>query len=128
MSFISKLLGVAVTAGATVAAMKVADKYKKNNPEGVQPAEGQEKAGVNEMLDEVGKAATEVYNDAAAAVKQTAEKAKEMAPDVIDKVRQTAKNAVESITGKDSVTVEQQEEEQAPEQPEEPAQDTEKTE
>ena len=30
MGFFSRLLGIGLTAGATVAAMKVADKYKEN--------------------------------------------------------------------------------------------------
>ena len=38
MGFLRKLLGIGVTAGATVAAVRVADKYKENNPNGVQDA------------------------------------------------------------------------------------------
>jgi hypothetical protein len=40
MGFLRKLLGIGVTAGATVAAVRVADKYKENNPDGVQDVNG----------------------------------------------------------------------------------------
>ena len=34
MGFLKKLLGIGVVAGTTVAAVKVADKVKENNPDG----------------------------------------------------------------------------------------------
>jgi hypothetical protein len=68
MGFLKRLFRVSATAGATVAAMKVAEKYKKNNPNGVGDVNGDGKVDSADVLIEVGKAAREVYDDAAAAV------------------------------------------------------------
>ncbi len=68
MGFLKRLFRVGATAGATVAAMKVAEKYKKNNPNGVVDVNGDGKVDSADVLIEVGKAAREVYDDAAAAV------------------------------------------------------------
>lgn len=68
MGFLKRLFRVGATAGATVAAMKVAEKYKKNNPNGVGDVNGDGKVDSADVLIEVGKAACEVYDDAAAAV------------------------------------------------------------
>ena len=68
MGFLKRLFRVGATAGATVAAMKVAEKYKKNNPNGVGNVNGDGKVDSADVLIEVGKAAREVYDNAAAAV------------------------------------------------------------
>ena len=68
MGFLKRLFRVGATASATVAAMKVAEKYKKNNPNGVGDVNGDGKVDSADVLIEVGKAAREVYDDAAAAV------------------------------------------------------------
>ncbi len=86
MGFLKKLLGIGVTAGATVAAVRIADKYKENNPDGVKDANGDGKVDALDVLSEVTKAATEVYNDAAACFK---EKAPVYAQQVKDAVEDT---------------------------------------
>lgn len=68
MGFLKRLFRFGATAGATVAAMKVAEKYKKNNPNGVGDVNGDGKVDSADVLIEVGKAAREVYDNAAAAV------------------------------------------------------------
>ena len=68
MGFLKRLFRGGATAGATVAAMKVAEKYKKNNPNGVGDVNGDGKVDSADVLIEVGKAAREVYDNAAAAV------------------------------------------------------------
>ena len=68
MGFLKRLFRVGATAGATVAAMKVAEKCKKNNPNGVGDVNGDGKVDSADVLIEVGKAAREVYDNAAAAV------------------------------------------------------------
>ena len=83
MGFLRKLLGIGVTAGATVAAVRVADKYKENNPDGVQDVNGDGKVDSKDMFIEVKKAATEVYHDAVDAVSQKA-------PEYTQKVKDTA--------------------------------------
>lgn len=64
MGFIRRLLGIGVTAGATVAAVKVAEQYKENNPNGVQDVNGDGKTDAADVMIEIAKAASEVYNGA----------------------------------------------------------------
>ena len=86
MGFLRKLLGIGVTAGATVAAVRVADKYKENNPNGVQDVNGDGKVDSKDMFIEVKKAATEVYHDAVDAVSQKAPEYKKKVQDAADEV------------------------------------------
>ena len=83
MGFLKKLFGIGAVAGTTVAAMKVSEKYKENNPEGVKDVNGDGKVDATDVLTEVAKAATEVYTEVADTVK-------EKAPQVIEAVKQTA--------------------------------------
>ncbi len=83
MGFLKKLLGIGAVAGTTVAAMKVSEKYKENNPDGLKDVNGDGKVDAMDVLTEVAKAATEVYTEAADAVK-------EKAPQVIEAVKETA--------------------------------------
>jgi hypothetical protein len=85
MGFIRRLLGIGVTAGATVAAVKVADRYKQNNPDGVQDVNGDGKVDAKDVFSEVTKAAAEVYDEAAASFK-------EKAPVYAEKVKETVHN------------------------------------
>ena len=77
MGLLKKLFGVGVTAGATVAAVRVADKYKANNPDGVKDQNGDGKVDGKDVLIEVKKAAKEVYDDAAAKAPGYVQKAKD---------------------------------------------------
>jgi hypothetical protein len=90
VGFIKKLLGIGVVAGTTVAAVKVADKVKENNPGGVQDVNGDGRVDAKDYFEEVKKAATEVYQDAAASIQQKApeftQRAKNAAEDVKDAV------------------------------------------
>lgn len=88
MGFLRKLLGIGVTAGATVAAVRVADKYKENNPNGVQDVNGDGKVDSKDMLIEVKKAATEVYQEAIDTIQQKA-----------PEYTQKAKNAADEVFG-----------------------------
>ena len=83
MGFFKKLFGIGAVAGTTVAAMKVSEKYKENNPEGALDVNGDGKVDAVDVLTEVAKAATEVYTEVADSVK-------EKAPQVIETVKQTA--------------------------------------
>ncbi len=86
MGFLRKLLGIGVTAGATVAAVRVADKYKENNPNGVQDVNGDGKVDTKDVLIEVSKAAKEVYHDAVDTIQQKAPEYKKKAQDAADEV------------------------------------------
>ena len=83
MGFFKKLFGIGAVAGTTVAAMKVSEKYKENNPEGAKDVNGDGKVDAVDVLTEVAKAATEVYTEVADSVK-------EKAPQVIETVKQAA--------------------------------------
>lgn len=118
MGFLKKLLGIGATAGATVAAVKVAEKYKENNPGGVQDVNNDGKVDVKDVVAEVAKAATEVYHDAAEglagikekaseyvekgkdAVSDAAEDIKEKAPEYVEKVKDAVSDAAEDIKEK----------------------------
>ena len=97
MGFLKKLLGIGVTAGATVAAVKVAEQVKENNPDGVQDVNGDGKVDAKDYFEEVKKAAVEVYQEATATIKEKApvvtQKAKDAAEDVKEAVS-TAANTV----------------------------------
>jgi hypothetical protein len=69
LGFFRRLLGIGLTAGATVAAVKVAEQYKENNPNGVQDVNGDGKADAADVMIEVAKAASEVYNGAVEAIR-----------------------------------------------------------
>ena len=97
MGFLKKLLGIGVTAGVTVAAVKVAEQVKENNPDGVQDVNGDGKVDAKDYFEEVKKAAVEVYQEATATIKEKApvvtQKAKDAAEDVKEAVT-TAANTV----------------------------------
>lgn len=84
MGFLRRLFGIGVTAGATVAAVRVADKYKENNPDGVRDVNGDGRVDARDVLSEVGRAAGEVYNDAAAAVRKKTSAGPQEAPPAAD--------------------------------------------
>ena len=81
MGFLKKLFGIGVTAGATVAAVRVSDKYKQNNPDGVGDVNGDGKVDTADVLSEVKRAATEVYQEAKEKAPEYAQKAKDTVND-----------------------------------------------
>lgn len=84
MGILTRMIKTGITAGAAYAALKVAEKYKANNPEGVDDSR---KYGA------IKEAAEEVYQQAAAF-------AKEKAPGVMDTVSAAAKQATEIAKAK----------------------------
>ena len=50
MGFIKRLLGIGVTVGATVAAVKVADQVKENNPDGIKDVNGDGKVDALDVV------------------------------------------------------------------------------
>ncbi len=61
MGFLKKLLGFGTTVAGTVAAVKVTEKVKENNPDGVQDVNGDGKVDYKDYVIEAKKAAKEVY-------------------------------------------------------------------
>ena len=61
MGFLKKLLGFGTTVAGTVAAVKVTEKVKENNPDGVQDVNGDGKVDYKDYVIEAKKAAKETY-------------------------------------------------------------------
>lgn len=97
MGFLKKLFGFGTTVAGTVAAVKVSEKVKENNPDGVQDVNGDGKVDYKDYVIETKKAA-----------KETFEEFKQKAPDVMADVKekgaelyQDAKNTVQdAFSGK----------------------------
>ncbi len=64
MGFLKRLFGFGATVAGTVAAVKVTEKVKENNPEGVQDVNGDGKVDYRDYAIEAKKAAKEVYAEA----------------------------------------------------------------
>ena len=64
MGFLKRLFGFGATVAGTVAAVKVTEKVKENNPEGVQDVNGDGKVDSRDYAIEAKKAAKEVYDEA----------------------------------------------------------------
>ena len=95
MGFLSKLLGFGTTVAGTVAAVKVTEKVKENNPEGVQDVNGDGKVDYKDYAIEAKKAAQEVYAEAKEKAPGVMAEAKarssEIYADAKDKVKETFK-------------------------------------
>ncbi len=95
MGFLSKLLGFGTTVAGTVAAVRVTEKVKENNPEGVQDVNGDGKVDYKDYAIEAKKAAQEVYAEAKEKAPGVMAEAKargsEIYADAKDKVKETFK-------------------------------------
>ena len=100
MGFLKRLLGIGVTAGATVAAVKVAEQVKENNPNGVPDVNGDGKVDAKDYFEEVKKATVEVYQEATAAIKQKAPEFSQKAKDAAGDVKEVVTNAAETVKEK----------------------------
>ena len=93
MGFLRKLLGFGTTVAGTVAAVKVTEKVKENNPEGVQDVNGDGKVDYKDYAIEAKKAAQEVYAEAKEKAPGVMAEAKarssEIYADAKDKVKET---------------------------------------
>ena len=90
---LKKLLGFGATVAGTVAAVKVTEKVKENNPEGVQDVNGDGKVDYKDYAIEAKKAAQEVYAEAKEKAPGVMAEAKarssEIYADAKDKVKET---------------------------------------
>ena len=93
MGFLRKLLGFGTTVAGTVAAVKVTEKVKENNPEGVQDVNGDGKVDYQDYAIETKKAAKEVYAEvkekAPVVMANAKEKGSEFYQDAKEKVKDT---------------------------------------
>ena len=100
MGFLKRLLGIGVTAGATVAAVKVAEQVKENNPDGVQDVNGDGKVDAKDYFEEVKKAAVEVYQEATSTIKEKAPVVTQKAKDAAEDVKEAVTNAAATVKEK----------------------------
>ena len=97
MGFLKRLFGFGATVAGTVAAVKVTEKVKENNPDGVQDVNGDGKVDYKDYAIEAKKAAKEVY----AEVKQKAPGVMADAKEKGEKLYQDAKETVQdTFSGK----------------------------
>ncbi len=93
MGFLRKLLGFGTTVAGTVAAVKVTEKVKENNPDGVQDVNGDGKVDYKDYAIEAKKAAKEVYAEvkekAPVVMANAKEKGSEFYQDAKEKVKDT---------------------------------------
>ena len=93
MGFLRKLLGFGTTVAGTVAAVKVTEKVKENNPDGVQDVNGDGKVDYKDYAIEAKKAAKEVYAEvkekAPGVMANAKEKGSEFYQDAKEKVKDT---------------------------------------
>ena len=93
MGFLRKLLGFGTTVAGTVAAVKVTEKVKENNPDGVQDVNGDGKVDYRDYAIEAKKAAKEVYAEvkekAPVVMANAKEKGSEFYQDAKEKVKDT---------------------------------------
>lgn len=83
MGLFSKLFKAGAAAGAGVAAVKIDEKVKENNPGGIGDSNGDGVVDAKDYVEEYKKAAKEVYD-------ATADKIKDKAPEVVEKAREKA--------------------------------------
>ena len=93
MGFLRKLLGFGTTVAGTVAAVKVTEKVKENNPDGVQDVNGDGKVDYKDYAIEAKKAAKEVFAEvkekAPVVMANAKEKGSEFYQDAKEKVKDT---------------------------------------
>ena len=124
MAILKSLIKLGVAAGAVYAGMKVSDRYKENNPDGVkstpdkfdaikQAAEEvyydfsysiKEKApdiqsGLNDTIQKVSEFASEKMPNVAEKVQNAVDKIAEKAPEFAEKVQNAVDNVTEKVTG-----------------------------
>ena len=101
MGFLKRLLGFGTTVAGTVAAVKVTEKVKENNPDGVQDVNGDGKVDYKDYAIEVKKAAKETYDEfkekAPGVVAQAKEKGEKLYEDAKEKGTEFYQDAKETV-------------------------------
>ena len=90
MALFGGLVRLGIAAGAVYAAMKIADKYKENNPDGV--------SDTNEKITQIKRAAKEVYGETAEAVKEKTPEVKERFNATVQQVTDFASEKAPGVT------------------------------
>ena len=91
MGFLKRLLGFGTTVAGTVAAVKVTEKVKENNPDGVQDVNGDGKVDYKDYAIEAKKAAKEVYAEVKQKAPGVMAEAKEKGSEFYEDAKKTVK-------------------------------------
>ena len=91
MGFLKRLFGFGATVAGTVAAVKVSEKVKKNNPGGVQDVNGDGKVDYKDYAIETKKAAKEVYAEVKEKAPGVMANAKERGSEIYEDAKKTVK-------------------------------------
>ena len=86
--FFKKLFGIGATAAAAVATVKVAEKFRENNPDGVKDVNEDGKVEYKDVAIEVKKAAGDAFDDAKQYVQEKNPKLAENIKEGADKVKE----------------------------------------
>ena len=92
MGFLGKLLGFGTTVAGTVAAVKVGEKVKENNPDGVKDVNGDGKVDYKDYAIETKKAAKEVYAQVREKAPGVMAEAKEKGSELYEDAKKTVKD------------------------------------
>ncbi len=92
MGSLKKLLGFGTTVAGTVAAVKVTEKVKENNPEGIQDVNGDGKVDYKDYAIEVKKAAKETYAEFKEKAPGVMAEAKKTGADLYEDAKKTVKD------------------------------------
>ncbi len=92
MGFLKRLFGFGATVAGTVAAVKVTEKVKENNPEGVQDVNGDGKVDYKDYAIEAKKAAKEVYAEVKEKAPGVMAEAKEKGSALYEDAKKTVKD------------------------------------
>ena len=97
MGFLKRLFGFGATVAGTVAAVKVTEKVKENNPDGVQDVNGDGKVDYKDYAIETKKAAKEVYAEVKEKAPVVMANAKERGSEIYEDAKKTVQ---ETFSGK----------------------------
>lgn len=92
MGFLGKLLGFGTTVAGTVAAVKVGEKVKENNPDGVKDVNGDGKVDYKDYVIETKKAARETYAEFREKAPGVMAEAKEKGSELYEDAKKTVKD------------------------------------
>ena len=92
MGFLKRLFGFGATVAGTVAAVKVGEKVKENNPDGVKDVNGDGKVDYKDYAIEAKKAAKEVYAEVRQKAPGVVAEAKEKGSELYQDAKETVKD------------------------------------
>ena len=97
--FFKKLFGIGATAAAAVATVKVAEKFRENNPDGVKDVNEDGKVDYKDVAIEVKKAAGDAFDDAKQYVQEKNPKLAENIKEGFEKVKDKVQDVYADVSG-----------------------------